>query len=86
MRGRSDAPYPENLVDAAAFPESLCGMAQFDNLPPDQLLERAQQLRELGELWRYAVWELADALEALAQEKRQRQDAGSGAADRDGGA
>ena len=66
-------------MDAAVPRESWCGMAQFDDLPPDQLLERARQLRELGDLWRYAVWELADALEALAQEKRQSRDAGSSA-------
>lgn len=46
-------------------------MAQLTDLPPDQLLERAQQLRELGHVWCYFVWELADALDALAQEKRQ---------------
>lgn len=48
-------------------------MAQFTDLPPDQLMERAQQLRELGDVWRDLLWELADALEALAQEKRQDQ-------------
>lgn len=45
-------------------------MSQFSDLPPDQLLERAQQLRELGEVWHTLMWELADALEALAQEKQ----------------
>lgn len=67
------------------MPTASCGMAQFDDLSPDQLVERARQLRELGDVWRYALWELADALEARAQEKRQSQDAASGAAGRDGG-
>lgn len=58
--------------------DRLCGMAQLTDLPPDRLLERAQQLRELGEVWRYLMWELADALEALAQEKQQNRECGPG--------
>ena len=51
-----------------------CGMAQLTDLPPDQLRERAQKLRELGDVWRYLLWELADALEVLAQEKQQNRE------------
>ena len=51
-----------------------CDMAQLTDLPPDQLRERAQKLRELGDVWRYLLWELADALEVLAQEKQQNRE------------
>ncbi len=47
------------------------GVVQFADLPPDQLRERAQELRELGDVWRYLLWELADTLEVLAEEKQQ---------------
>jgi len=47
-------------------------MTQFTVLPPDELLERAQQVRDLGDLWREVLCELADAMEALAK-KRQGQ-------------
>jgi hypothetical protein len=46
-------------------------MAQLHDLPPDQLRERARQLRELGDAWRSVLRELADALEALAREKQR---------------
>lgn len=51
-------------------PDPKPDTSQFSDLSPDQLLERAQRLRELGEVWRALLWELADALEALAQENR----------------
>lgn len=46
-------------------------MVRFNDLSPDQLRERARQMRELGDAWHYLLNELADALEALAQEKQQ---------------
>lgn len=46
-------------------------MVRLKNLSPDELVERARQMRELGDAWFYLLNELANALEALAQEKQQ---------------
>lgn len=55
-------------------------MVRFEDLPPDQLAQRARQMRELGDAWHYLLNELADALEALVQEKLQEQQRDSGSA------